>query len=165
MQNSSTDRIVKQVLLRVPRARAWQAIADPDQFGQWFGMRFDGPFVAGTELLARIEPTTVDADVARLQAPHAGLLFLFKVERIEPERLFAFRWHPHAVDAAKDYSAEPSTLVEFSLEDVPEGVRLTVTESGFDAIPLERRATAFEANSEGWRLQTMLIEKFLARVA
>ena len=165
MTTSPTDRIVKQVVLRVSRARVWQAIANADEFGQWFGMRFDGPFVEGMALSARISPTTVDPDVARMQEPHAGIPFLFHVERMVPEQLFAFRWHPHAIDTVKDYSDEPSTLVEFQLEDVAEGVRLTIIESGFDAIPLERRATAFDANSEGWRLQLTLIEKYLARVA
>ncbi len=97
-----------------------------------------------------ITPTTVDAAVAKAQEPYAGKRFEIVIEKMEAERLFSFRWHPHAVDANVDYSAEPMTLVEFTLEEVKEGVMLTVTESGFDQIPLARRATAFTANDGGW---------------
>jgi uncharacterized protein YndB with AHSA1/START domain len=161
MSASPTDRIEKQVLLRAPRRRVWQAIADATEFGTWFGVRFDGPFRAGTRLAGVIVPTAVDETVAQGQKPYEGTRFEITVDRIEPERLFSFRWHPFAIDPAIDYSAEPTTLVEFVLEDVADGVLLTVTESGFDRIPLERRARAFAANDGGWAVQVTLIAKYL----
>jgi uncharacterized protein YndB with AHSA1/START domain len=157
-----TDRIEKQVLLRAPHGRVWQAITDAKQFGTWFGVRFDGPFQAGTRIAGVIVPTAVDEAVAERQKPHEGTRFEILVDRIDPERLFSFRWHPFAIDPAVDYSSEPTTLVEFVLEDVAGGVMLTVTESGFDRIPLERRGRAFAANEGGWALQVILIAKYLA---
>ncbi|HEX2340666.1 MAG TPA: SRPBCC family protein [Vicinamibacterales bacterium] len=161
---ADTDRIRKTALLRAPLERVWDAIGDARQFGAWFGAAFDGPFVTGARLSGRIVPTQVDPDVAKMQEPHAGTAFVVFVERIEPMRLFSFRWHPYAVDA-KDYSTEPTTLVEFELTPVPEGTRLTITESGFEGIPLERRAQAFKSNAEGWDHQLALIGKYLARAA
>ena len=160
---SQTDRIEKKVLLRAPCQKVWSAISDAQQFGSWFGVRFDGAFTAGARLTGRITPTTVDAEVAKAQAPYEGKAFEFVVDRIEPPRLFSFRWHPYAVDSNVDYSREPMTLVVFSLEEVAGGTLLTITESGFDQIPLARRAAAFQANEGGWAAQLTLIEKFLAR--
>jgi uncharacterized protein YndB with AHSA1/START domain len=161
--NSTTDRIEKQILLRAPQDRVWRAISEAQQFGSWFGMRLSGPFIAGAHLTGHIAPTTVDAEVAKAQEPYAGMAFDFLVERIEPMRLFSFRWHPYAVERSVDYSKEPTTLVEFVLEPQSDGTLLTITESGFDRIPLERRAQAFQANEGGWEAQTHLIEKYLAR--
>lgn len=160
---SSTDRIDKQVLLRVPLARAWRAVSDAQEFGSWFGVRFDGPFVAGARLTGQIVPTTADPEVAKSQKPYEGQRFEITVERIEPMRHLSFRWHPYAVDPEVDYSKEPTTLVVFELEEVADGTLLTVTESGFDRIPLERRAEAFEMNEGGWEAQMRLIEKYLAQ--
>jgi uncharacterized protein YndB with AHSA1/START domain len=162
---SGTDRIEKRVLLRAPQERVWRAISDARQFGSWFGVAFDGPFVAGTRLTGRIVPTIVDPEVARSQEPYRGRTFEISVDRIEPERLFSFRWHPFAVDARVDYSGEPTTLVVLVLEPVPEGTLLTITESGFDGIPIARRARAFEMNAQGWTAQARLIERYLAAPA
>src|ERR1700693_2086097 len=148
-----TDRIEKKVVLHAPRERVWRAISSAKEFGSWFGLEFDGPFAANTRIVGRIVPTTVDAEVARSQEPYRGKLFEFSVDRIEPMRLFSFRWHPYAVDSAVDYSKEPTTLVEFRLEEVADGTMLTITESGFDQIPLGRRAEAFARNEEGWAAQ------------
>jgi uncharacterized protein YndB with AHSA1/START domain len=158
----STDRIEKKVLLRAPRERVWRAISDAGEFGSWFGVAFDGAFVAGKRLTGKIVPTRVDAEVAKLQEPHQGKAFAWLVDRIEPMRRISFRWHPFAVDPNVDYSKEPMTLIVFELEEVPGGILLTITESGFDQIPLERRAAAFTANEGGWTMQTTLIEKFLS---
>jgi uncharacterized protein YndB with AHSA1/START domain len=158
----NTDRIEKRILLRAPRERVWRAISDARQFGLWFGVAFDGPFVAGARLTGRIVPTTVDAEVAKLQEPHAGTRFEIAVDRIEPMRRFSFRWHPYAVESGVDYSQEPMTLVLFELEEAEGGTLLTISESGFDRIPLARRAKAFSANDGGWTKQTELIEKYLA---
>lgn len=163
--SSNTDRIEKKVLLRAPRERVWHAISDSKQFGSWFGVAFDGPFAPNKRMIGKIVPTTVDPEVAKLQEPHRGMAFEFAIDRIEPERILSFRWHPHAVDQGVDYSKEPSTLVTFELEEVSGGTMLKVTESGFDQIPIERRAKAFEANDGGWSHQMKLIEKYLARTA
>jgi uncharacterized protein YndB with AHSA1/START domain len=159
------DRIQKKILLRAPLSRVWRAITDSAEFGSWFGMRLDGAFEAGATMRATIVPTTVDAEIAAAQKPFEGLVFEIAVDRIEPQRLFSFRWHPHAVDPAVDVSGEEPTLVAFELEEVPGGVLLTVTESGFDKIPLARRAKAFAANDQGWQIQTRMIETYLAHAA
>jgi uncharacterized protein YndB with AHSA1/START domain len=163
MSIAITDRIEKQTLLRAPRARVWQAIADAEQFGAWFGAKFHGPFTPGVTLRGEIRPTTMDPEIAKGQEPYAGHPFEITIERMEPERALSFRWHPYAVDKNADYSKEPTTLITFTLEDAPNGTLLTVTESGFDRIPLERRAQAFTSNSEGWTMQMRLIEKYLAK--
>ena len=157
-----TDRIEKEVVLRAPLERVWRASSDADEFGRWFGVRFDGPFVAGTSVTGVITPTTVDEDVARAQEPHAGKSDIWQIVAVEPQRRLAFRWHPYGVEDGVDYSAEPTTLVEFTLSETGDGVLLRIVESGFDAIPAERRVAAFEANSEGWAAQTELVRKYLA---
>ncbi|HEU4586793.1 MAG TPA: SRPBCC family protein [Gemmatimonadaceae bacterium] len=162
---SITDRIEKQALLDAPLERVWQAISDSREFGSWFGMRLDGPFVAGARIGGEIVPTTVDPDVAAAQKPYEGQRFDIMVERVEPMRLLAFRWHPGVPDPNADLSKEPTTLVVFELEERPDGTLLTITESGFDGIPLARRAEALEGNAEGWEAQLMLIGKYLARAA
>lgn len=160
-----TDRIEKSITLRAPVSRVWRAISDAREFGAWFGVKFDGPFVAGARMTGKITPTQADPEVAKLQEPHAGKAFDFTVDRIEPERLVSFRWHPFAVEPGVDYSKEPTTLIVFELAAVEGGTLLTITESGFDRIPLERRAKAFAANEGGWEHQTKLIEKYLLRHA
>jgi uncharacterized protein YndB with AHSA1/START domain len=157
------DRIEKSVLLRAPRKRVWRALTDSTEFGYWFGMKFDGPFAPGGRALGRIVTTKVNAEVAKLQKEHEGVPFDISIEQMEPERLFSFRWHPFAVDRAVDYASEPTTLVTFTLEEVPEGVRLTVTESGFENIPLARRAAAFTANEGGWRIMVKVIEEYIVQ--
>jgi uncharacterized protein YndB with AHSA1/START domain len=149
---ASTDRIEKTVLLRAPRSRIWRAIANAEEFGQWFRVRLDGGFVAGT--------------VVRGNITHPGyehLKFELFVERIEPERYFAYRWHPYAIDPAVDYSTEPTTLVEFRLDEAEGGTRLTIVESGFDQIPAGRRAEAFRMNEGGWTAQAQNIQAHVSR--
>lgn len=155
----TSDRIEKKVLLRAPRERVWRAIGDARAFGAWFGVAFDGPFVEGQVVTGKIVPTQVDADIAAAQAPYAGMACDVAVVRVEPERHLSFRWHPGAdPDAGPD---APTTLVTFELESVPEGTMLTITESGFDRIPLARRAKVFAENEGGWRLQATLVAKYL----
>lgn len=158
----STDRIVKTAVVAAPLARVWAAVSDAGQFGAWFGAEFDGPFTEGARLTARIRPTTVDPEVAALQAPYAGVSFTVAIERVEPPHRLAFRWHPNAVGEA-DYSQEPMTLVTFDLAAEGDGTRLTITESGFDAIPLARRAQAFGANDGGWTHQLRLVTIYVTR--
>src|SRR5579862_6989628 len=109
----TTDRIEKKIVLKATRERVWQAISDSAQFGTWFGVAFDGPFVVGKWMTGRIVPTKVDPEVAKLQEPHTGAPFRILIERIEPMERFSFRWHPFAIEPGYDYSKEPTTLVVF----------------------------------------------------
>ena len=147
----NTDRIEKRVLLSAPRKRVWRALSDSMEFGSWFGACVRGV----------IAPTKVDAEVAKAQKEYEGTPFEITIERMEPERLFSFRWHPFAVEPGVDYSAEPATLVVFALEEAANGIMLTVTESGFDRVPLARRAMAFTANERGWGMVVKLIEQYV----
>ena len=157
----NTDRIEKKILLRAPRQRVWRALADSTEFGIWFGMKFEGPFVPGRSIRGVVVTTKVNPEVAKLQKPYEGLEFEITIEQMEPERLFSLRWHPNAVERGVDYSAEPTTLVVFALEEVANGVMLTVTESGFDQIPLARREKAFTGNEQGWAVVVKLLEEYV----
>jgi uncharacterized protein YndB with AHSA1/START domain len=161
----STDRIEKKILLRAPRSRVWRALTDSAEFGHWFGVRFEGPFKSGTPISGIMVPTAIDADVAKSQKPYEGKPFDFVIDRIEPELLFSFKWHPFGVEEGIDYSAEPMTLIEFVLEDRGAETMLTITESGFDQIPLYRRARAFQANEGGWTGVLRLIAKHLSHAS
>ena len=151
MTVTSTDRIEKSVVLRAPRTRVWRALTDAQAFGQWFGVEIAGPFAPGGRLTGRV---TLKG--------YEHLPFEITVERMEPERLLAWRWHPNSVDPDADYSTEPTTLVVFELTEVAEGTQLEVVESGFDAIPAWRRATAYRGNDEGWAQQMVAIERYLS---
>jgi len=158
----NTDRIEKHVTLRAPRERVWKALTDARQFGIWFGVELDGPFVAGQRITGRIVPTQVDPATAAAQEPYRNLPVAWTVEQIEPMTLFSFRWHPFAIEPGVDYSGEPTTLVSFELGESPAGTTLRITETGFDQIPLARRARAFAANDGGWSKQAELIAAYLA---
>lgn len=150
---TTTDSIQKEIMLKVPRSRAWRAISDPAEFGAWFSVDMSGvTFEPGKPVHARMTYPGFE-----------GHAFELVVDRIEPERLFSFRWHPYGIDPQHDYSDEPMTLVVFELEEVAGGTRLTVTESGFDAIPLARRAEAFRMNSDGWAEQMRNIEAYVVK--
>lgn len=153
MQNTahSTDRIEKQVVLEAPPARVWRALTDVAQFNAWFGVALGAPFTPGAEVSGKIGIPKYDHVTMRIW-----------IEKMEPERYFSFRWHPYAVEPGVDYSAEPTTLVTFRLEEVREGTKLTIVESGFDAIPASRRAKAFSMNDQGWTGQVENIRNFLA---
>jgi uncharacterized protein YndB with AHSA1/START domain len=159
---SSADRIEKEILLRAPQEKVWRAISDSRQFGEWFGMELDGEFKPGTPISGRIKPTIADPAIAEMQKKYAGAPVEFVVDRIEPMRLFSLKWHPFAIDPSVDYSNEPMTLITFTLEPRDGDTLLRVVESGFDSIPIERRAKAFEANAGGWAMQMGMIQKYLA---
>jgi uncharacterized protein YndB with AHSA1/START domain len=163
--STETDRIEKKILLRAPLDRVWRAVSDAREFGSWFGVKFEGSFAPGTSIKGKIVPTKADREVAKTQKPYEGVAFEFTVDRIEPKRLISFRWHPFAVDPGVDYSSEPTTLIVFELEENANGTLLTITESGFDRIPLARRAKAFTMNEQGWTAQTKLIEKYVTHAA
>lgn len=157
------DRIEKRVVLRAPRERVWRAIADHQEFGAWFGVRLDGPFEAGARVTGVTVPTTVDPVVAEAQRPYEGTPWAVTVEEVDPPRRLAFRWHPYAVDPHAAYDEEPTTLVTFTLHDAPEGTELVIREEGFERIPLERRAEAFQRNDHGWTAQAQLVAAYLER--
>ena len=159
---TSTDRIEKRVLLRASRERVWDAITDAKKFGTWFGVEFESAFAAGERVRGRVVPTKVDPEIAKEQEQYAGMEFDVVVDRIEPMDRFSFRWHPGEPPIAEN---EPMTLVTFELREAKDGVMLTITESGFDSIPLERRAKAFAADDGGWDAQTKLIAKYLEDAA
>jgi uncharacterized protein YndB with AHSA1/START domain len=146
----STDRIEKQVTLDAPRSRVWRALTEVEQFNSWFGVSLVTPFTPGAEVSGQIKMRGYD---------HVTMTIW--IETMEPDRFFSFRWHPYAIEAGVDYSAEPTTLVSFTLEDAGTGTQLTIVESGFDAIPESRRAKAFTMNSNGWNGQAENIRKFI----
>jgi uncharacterized protein YndB with AHSA1/START domain len=148
------DRIEKIVELKAPISRVWRALTDHKEFGAWFRVALEGPFVPGVIVCGRI--TYPGYEHVRWEA---------HVQTIEPERRFAFTWHPYAIDPAVDYSAETPTLVEFTLEKIPTGTRLRVVESGFDKLPAKRRAEAFPMNDKGWGIQIENIATYLADAA
>lgn len=158
----TADRIEKKILLRAPLSRVWRALTDTKEFESWFGVKFPIPFTPGAAMRGVIVGTAVDPEVAKAQKGFAEKPFEITIEQMIPERLFSFRWHPHAVEPGVDYSKEPTTLIVFTLEQVAGGVELTVTESGFDQIPLARRAKAFQANDQGWGIVVTLIDRYLA---
>ena len=150
---AGTDRIEKRITLRAPRARVWRALANADEFGSWFGVNFKGAsFAPGATVTGHIT-----------YPGYEHLTMEIVIEQMEPERLFSYRWHPNAIDPTVDYSHEPTTLVVFELQDTPEGTLLTVVESGFDRIPLARRAEAFRSNDRGWAEQMTRIETHVTR--
>lgn len=148
---TTADRIEKHVTLRASRERVWRALAESSQFGAWFGMKFEGPFEAGKTLHGKITTPGYDHLAVEL-----------RVERLEPQQLFSYRWHPYAIDAKHDYSTEPMTLVEFRLSETASGTELTIVESGFERIPAGRRAEAFRMNDGGWSSQLKNIERYVA---
>jgi uncharacterized protein YndB with AHSA1/START domain len=148
---TSTDRIEKHVVLRAPRARVWRALTNAEEFGTWFRVKLEGAFAEGKPVRGRLSIPGYE---------HVTLEML--VERIDPERYFSYRWHPYAVDPAVDYSAEPTTLVEFKLEETQGATALTIVESGFDRIPLARKAEAFRMNDQGWDGQIKQLARYVA---
>ena len=147
----TTDRIEKNVVLRAPLPRVWRVLADSREFGHWFRLSLEGPFVEGQ---------TVHGTIL-----HPGLEHLrvaLAMERILPEKLLSYRWHPYAVDPHVDYAAEPTTLVELFVEEKDGGTALRLVESGFDRIPLARRAEAFRMNDQGWTEQMKNIERHVS---
>jgi len=147
-----TDRLETRVVVNAPRSRVWRAVSTAKEFATWFGIQLDGEFTAGATVRGRItikgEPLTLDLGI----------------ERIEPEHYFSYRWHPYAIDPKVDYSKEPTTLVEFRLDEIADGkgTAVTIVESGFDRIPLARRAEAYRMNDKGWAGQSKKLVAYVA---
>ena len=145
------DRIEKNLLLKARPSRVWRAISDAQEFGTWFNVKLDGAFAAGKTIRGHITNPGWEHLAVEMQ-----------IERIEPEHYLSYRWHPYAADPKVDYSQEPTTLVEFKLEEATGGTMLTVIESGFDKIPAGRRDEAFRMNDGGWAIQVKNIERHVA---
>ncbi len=149
-----SDQIEKRIELKAPISRVWRALTDHREFEEWFRVKLKGPFVA--------------RQVSRGHITYPGyehLQWEAVVQKMEPEQLFSFTWHPYAVDPKADYSKEEPTLVEFRLEPIAGGTLLTVTESGFDKIPADRRPEAFRMNDGGWTEQMKNIEAHVSKSA
>jgi len=146
------DRLEKRIEVKAPVSRVWRALTDYREFGEWFRVKLDRPFVEG--------------QVSRGQITYPGyehLKWEAVVQKMEPERLFSFTWHPYAIDAKADYSKEPGSLFECKLEKTPTGTLLLLTESGFDKIPAGRRLDAFRMNDGGWTQQMKNIESHVTQ--
>lgn len=146
------DRIEKRIELRAPVSKVWQALTDYREFGKWFCVKVEGPFIPG--------------QVVRGELTYPGYEHYpweVVVHKMEPERLFSFHWHPFAMDTKRDYSKETSTLVEFRLEKTEKGTLLLLTESGFDKIPSDRQLEAFRMNDNGWTEQMGNIESYVTK--
>ena len=146
----TTDRIEKRFEVLARRSRVWRAIADAGEFGTWFGMKLDRPFAPGATVQGRLTIPGYE---------HITLEIL--VEKVEPEGYFSYRWHPYPMDPAIDYAAEPTTLVEFRLEETEGGTAVAITESGFDRLPASRRAEAFRMNEAGWAGQSRKLAAYV----
>jgi uncharacterized protein YndB with AHSA1/START domain len=147
---ATTDRIEKHFEVRAKRSRVWRAIADSTEFGTWFGMKLDSSFTPGATVFGRLTIPGYDHVTLEIQ-----------VEKVEPEGYFSYRWHPYPMDPAVDYRAEPTTLVEFRLEETAGGTAITITESGFDRLPASRRAEAFRMNEAGWTGQSKKLASYV----
>ena len=145
----STDRIERNVHIKAPRSRVWRALSDAEEFGKWFGADLRGQVFAPGQRARG--PITISG--------YSHVMFDVLVDRIEPESLLSYRWHPYAIDASVDYAKEEPTLVTFTLKDAEGGTLLTVTESGFDKVPPERRLLAYQMNSGGWEGQLRNIDR------
>ena len=145
------DQLEKRIELSAPVERVWQALTDSREFGEWFRVKMEQPFIEGQASRGRI-----------LNPGYDHLTFEIQVVRLQPETLFGFTWHPYAIDPNVDYSQETPTLVEFRLQKSATGTLLTLTESGFDKIPAHRRDEALRMNTGGWDAQMKNIERYVA---
>lgn len=148
------NRIEKRIELMAPVSRVWRALTDYREFGTWFRVELDGPFIPGRTAHGKIT-----------YPGYEHLKWEIVVRKLEPERYFSFTWHPYAVDPKVDYSREPETLVEFTLTETPAGTLLTVVESGFENLPSHRRFEAFRSNEGGWEEQLGNIKAHVAGIA
>jgi uncharacterized protein YndB with AHSA1/START domain len=146
----TSDRIEKHFQVGAKRSRVWRAISNAEEFGTWFGMKLDRPFAPGATVIGRLTIPGYE---------HVTLEMM--VEQIEPERYFSYRWHPYPMNPAIDYKAEPTTLVEFRLQETAGGTAVAITESGFDRLPASRRAEAFRMNDAGWAGQSKKLADYV----
>ncbi|MBC7661726.1 MAG: SRPBCC family protein [Chitinophagaceae bacterium] len=146
------NTLKKQLEIAAPVSKVWKALSDSRQFGEWFHVQIDEPFVAGKTTRAR-----------HTYPGGEHIHFAFEVKKIEPETYFSMTWHPYAIDDKRDYSKEEQTLIEFRLEPTAKGTLLLVTESGFEKVSADRRAEAFSMHNEGWIAQLKNIENYVTK--
>jgi uncharacterized protein YndB with AHSA1/START domain len=146
------NTIEKQIEIKAPVSRVWRALTDYREFGEWFRVALEGPFIPGQVARGRI-----------LHPGYEDVVWQAKIQKMEPEHLFSFTWHPYAVDPKVDYSGETPTLIEFRLEKTADGTLLKLTESGFEQIPAHRRLEAFRMNEGGWTAQMENVSQYVAR--
>ena len=144
------DRIEKKIELKAPISRVWRALTDYKEFGEWFRVALEGPFTPGQLVRGQV-----------LYPGYEHLTWEAIVQKMEPERLLSFTWHPMKDDNSVDMENE--TLVAFHLEPTPDGTLLTLTESGFDKLPADRRDFAFRKNDGGWTVQMQNIAHHVAQ--
>jgi uncharacterized protein YndB with AHSA1/START domain len=149
----SPDRIEKQIVIRATRDRVWKALTDSQEFGRWFGVRFEGPFVAGRSVRGVITPSEFATPEETAGHPYLGKPMVFQVEQIDPPHRFSYRWQPLEGRTDLEGITGPTTLVEFTLEETKDGTRLTVVESGFSGIPAAHRRPTYESHDGGWAIQ------------
>lgn len=149
-----SDRIEKEIEIKAPVSRVWKALTDYKEFGTWFRVNLEGPFVPGETTRGKMTIPGFD-----------HVVFQAVAQKIEPERYFSFTWHPYAVDPKQDYSQETPTLVEFTLTETAAGTRIRVVESGFDKIPAHRRDEAFRMNEGGWAAQIKNIKNHVEQTS
>lgn len=147
----NTNQIEKKIELNASPTKVWQALTDYRQFGKWFGVNLEGPFVIGQEARGKIT-----------YPGYEHVTWKAVIQKMDSEKLFSFTWYPYAIDPNVDYSKETPTLVEFKLVPTQKGTLLTLTESGFDKVPAHRRAEAFRMNDGGWTEQMKNIEKYVS---
>lgn len=151
MAKTTPNHIERSVLIRAPRDQVWDALTDARKFGEWFHVHLRGDFEPGETITGSVTEKDLH-----------GLQVKMDIGLMDRQRLFSWRWHPGAINPNIDYSREPTTLVEFKLEDGPKGAtHLTVVESGFREIPPERRDAAYRLNYEGWGIQMSRIEDYV----
>lgn len=166
-----SDKIEKKVILHAPLSRVWRSITDAQKFSVWFGIQLEGQFVVGKTIAGTFDEGLNEAAIleyqktlglkpSKVKMPEKNSVFC-TVERIEPETYFSFRWIPYGIDAEADLKNEPTTLVEFHLQEIPDGTLLTIVESGFDRVPVHRRERAFRMNEGGWVGQAENIKKYV----
>jgi uncharacterized protein YndB with AHSA1/START domain len=149
----NTDRIEWRIELHAPVERVWQALSNAEELGDWFGIDLRGEVM--------LEGHALRGPITYPGFEHLNCVM--EIQKMEALRLLSWQWHPFAIDPSVDYSSEPSTLVTFELQRVGDGTLLSLTESGFDALPQERRETAFARNNEGWSIQMANIRKHVTR--
>lgn len=168
-----SNYIEKHIELKAPISRVWHALTDYKEFGEWFGVTLQNPFIEGKESEGEItDPACLKAarsanneemsEEDLLTLEKEPIKFKIVVQKIEPEHYFSYTWHPYAIDISYDYSKEIPTLVEFKLKQIHDGTLLTVIESGFDKIPSNRREAAFRMNDGGWTEQMKRIEQYVS---
>ena len=152
MAKTTPNHIERSILIPAPRERVWGAITNAKEFGEWFHVQLRGNFEPGETIIGSVT-----------EKDFHGLPVRMEIGQMDHEKLFSWRWHPAAINPSVDYSREPTTLVEFKLEDAPGGTHVTVVESGFKEIPPERRDAAFRMNYEGWGIQVSRLEDYITK--